>query len=137
MDPVMTAIVSALAMGVASSVTTIVEKNIVDAYGALKSVIKKKFGENSDVVKAMNDLEDKPESSGRKATLNEEVVAAKADQEAEIIKIAQALLEQIKSKPGGEQHIQTAMGNYIAQADHRSKATVNINRLRKGDGESG
>ena len=36
------------------------------------------------------------------------------------------MLDSLKAQPGGEQHIQNAVGNYIAQADHNSTATVNI-----------
>jgi hypothetical protein len=55
------------------------------------------------------------------------VVASKADQDPELRQAAQALLEQIKKQPGGEQHIQQAIGSFIAQADRSSTATVNVN----------
>ena len=128
MDPVTTAILAALATGAAGSAPKIVEKVVVDAYDALKAILKRKFGDDSDVVKATTQLETKPESAGRQETLKEEIAAAKADLDPDIIKAAQALLDQIKAQPGGEQHIQNAIGSYIAQADRGGTAHVNVNQ---------
>jgi len=35
-------------------------------------------------------------------------------------------LKQISMHPGGEQHIQNAIGSYIAQAEQGSSANVNV-----------
>ena len=77
--------------------------------------------------KAVEGVEAKPDSAGRKATLEEEVASAKADQDAELLKAAQALLEKLNAQPGGAQIIQQATGSYIAQASGGSTATVNVN----------
>lgn len=128
MDPVTTAIVAALATGVASGMTKFGESVIVDAYEALKTALKQKFGVDSNLAEAVNNLENKPDSAGRKETLREEVISAKADQDPDVLKAAQALLDQLKAQPDGEQHIQTAIGNYIAQADRGGVATVSVNQ---------
>lgn len=121
MDPVTTAIIAALAVGAGRTV----EKIIGDAYDGLKAILKRKFGEDSDVSKAVKELEVKPESMGRKTTLQEEVADVKADQDPEVLKAAQALLDQIKAQPGGEQHIQNVIGGTnVAQADRGGIATV-------------
>ena len=52
MDPITTAIVTAIA-AVSSSA-------IKDSYSALKALLKKKFGEKNDLVEAVNKLEAKP-----------------------------------------------------------------------------
>jgi len=127
MDPVTTAIVAAIAAGVGK----VAEKAIVNAYDGLKAILKRKFGEESNVVKTVKELEADPESIGRKTTLQEKVSDAKADQDPEILKAAQALLDQIKAHPGGEQHIQTAIGSYIAQADQGGTATVKVNQPKE------
>ena len=128
MDPITTAIVAALAAGVASGAGEVGQKVIVDAYSALKAALKSKFGVDSDLVEAVDQLEKKPDSAGRQETLKEEVTAAKADQAPEILKAAQDLLDLIKAQPGGEQHVQTAIGSYIAQADRGGAASVSVNR---------
>ena len=44
---------------------------------------------------------------------------------------AAALTLEIEKLPDGEQHIQHAVGRYIAQADRGSTATVSVNREDK------
>ena len=88
MDPITTAIVAALAK--------VGESAIGDAYRALKGVIKKKFGDQSDVAEAVEGLEKRPDSAGRKATLQEELEAAGALQDPEVLRAADALLAKIQ-----------------------------------------
>ena len=111
MDPITTAIVTATA-AVGSSA-------IKDSYSALKALLKKKFGEKNDLVEAVNKLEAKPKSEARKATVQEEVETAKANDDPEIVQLAQDLLDKIKEQPGGQQIINqtqtnTASGNTVS-----------------------
>ena len=108
MDPITTAIVAALAAGVAASAKEVGQKVIVDAYDALKTTLKKKFGPDSDLAEAVETLEKKPESAGRQTTVQEEVAAAKAAGDPELQELAQALIEALKSTPEGEK----AVGKY-------------------------
>ncbi len=128
MDPITTAIVTALISGVSTGLTQASKTAITDAYNKLKALLSKKFGGESDVVHAVNEVEAKPDSAGRKAMLQEEVVAAKADQDQEVLQAAQALLHLLQATPEGGQHVQTATGSYIAQADRESSASVTIGR---------
>src|SRR5690242_15806525 len=126
MDPITTAIIAALSAGAISGLTEASKTAITDAYSRLKALLSKKFGGDSDVLHAVEQVETKPDSAGRKATLQEEVVAVKADQDQDLLQAAQALLQLLQASPGGEQHIQTATGSYIAQADRGSNASVNV-----------
>jgi len=129
MDPVTIAILTAVATTIAQGAGQAVGVNVVnDAYAKLKQTLASKFGKNSDVVESVEALEAKPESTGRKETLREEVVASGADRDSEVRKAAQELLDAVAAQPGGEQHIQNAVGNYIAQADRGSTAEVRVNR---------
>jgi hypothetical protein len=104
MDVILTAIIAALG--------NLSQTVVKDSYEALKAVIRRKFGKESDLGDAVDKLEKKPTSTGRKETLKEELVAAKADQDTEVIQAAQALLDKIKELPGGQQIIQqTVTGN--------------------------
>lgn len=123
MDPISVAIVAAVAAGIAK----VGPEAIADAYHGLKALIIRKYGADSKVAKAVDEVEANPESKSRPAVLSEEIVAAKADQDQELLAVAKALLEQIKAQPGGTQIVQTATGNYIAQAAGNSTATVNVN----------
>ena len=102
------------------------EQVISDAYGKLKDLLGKKFGSKSKVVKAVKDLEANPKSEARKAVVKEEVATAKADQDADLLKVAQALLKAIKAKPGGAQIIQMAMGDQNIQVAGDGNV-VNVN----------
>jgi hypothetical protein len=137
MDPITAAIVGAVAAGALSGLTEASKTAIADAYHQLKALLTKKFGGESDVVHAVNEVEAKPDSAGRKATLQEEITTAKADQDQEVLHAAQALLQLLQATPEGGQHMQTATGSYIAQADRGSSASVNVGRppgpSRRGD----
>lgn len=104
MDPITLAIVGALAK--------LSETVIADAYQALKAAIAQKFGGESDVSKAVESVEQKPESPGRQATLHEEVAAAQADQDPDLRQAAEAILARLKDLPDGQTVIsQTVSGN--------------------------
>ena len=89
MDTITTAILAGIA-GLAKDA-------IKDSYNALKSALKKKFGESSDLVDAVEKLEKSPEREDRQATVKAEVEIAKVNDDQDLIKLAQDLLE--KSQP--------------------------------------
>jgi len=131
-DPITTAILAALGAGAAKSAGEAGGKAIVDAYKKLKHLLKTKFGNESGVAKAVEELEANPDSVGRKEVLKEEVAAVKADQDENLRRAAQQLLDQIGSQPGGERHIQQVIGSTgVAQADRGSTATVNYGNRSK------
>jgi disulfide oxidoreductase YuzD len=85
MDPVTTAIIAAIAAGAGAGANGVAAKSIVDGYQALKALIKRKFGESSEVVKAVDGLENKPDSAGRKQTVSEELTAVKAADDIDVL----------------------------------------------------
>jgi len=128
MDPISTAIIAAICIGVISGTTKVAEQVVVDAYNTLKSIISKQFGGESKIVESINNLEAKPESTGRAVTLQEEVISSQANQNSLVIKAADELLQLIRDQPDGETHIQNAVGKYIAQADRGSFASVTVDK---------
>ncbi len=129
MDPVTIAILTAISTTVAQGAGQAVGENVVkDIYAKLKQALASKFGRESDVFRSVEALEAKPDSGGRKETLREEVEASGADRDPEIRGTAQDLLDALAKQPGGEHHIQNAVGKYIAQADRNSTAEVRVNR---------
>ena len=132
MEPItFTAILGALSVIAAGAGGAVGQNLATDAYEKLKATLRRRFGDDSDVVEAVDKLEQKPDSEARKAVLQEEAEAAGVDQDPEVRKAAQELLDRIKTQPGGDQHIQYARGNYIAQADRGGRANVNVNRSRE------
>jgi disulfide oxidoreductase YuzD len=104
MDPITTAILAALAK--------LAEPAIKDAYDGLKAIIKRKFGANHEVVQAVDRVEEKPDSSGRRETLKEEIVGSGALADPEIAAAAHSLLEKLKQQPGGQEIVhQIVTGN--------------------------
>jgi hypothetical protein len=127
MDPVTTAILAALAAGAIGGITEMSKTAITDAYQKLKGLLVNKFGAKSKVVTAVDDLEEEHDSKGRQLTLQEQLAKVKADQDQELVQAAQVLLREVRSQPGGEQRIQSIVGNYNAQVHGSGSASVNVN----------
>jgi len=93
MDPITLAITTALA--------NLSQTVISDAYQALKAALQQKYGVKSEVVEAVNKLEEKPESKARAALLQEEVLSTGAGQDEELLQLANTLLEELKKPSTG------------------------------------
>ena len=113
-DIVANAIVAAISSGAAGATDT-AKSAMADAYEGLESLIKKKFGHDSDVAEVIDLLEAKPDSSARKMLVAEELQAVNSTSDREVVSAAQSLLELIRALPQGEEHVQVAQGTGIAQ----------------------
>jgi hypothetical protein len=120
------AIVAALSAGTVAGAKDTAKSAIADGYQGLKSLIKKKFGDHSEASEAIDKLEAKPDSDGKKQVLAEELKAVNSASDPELVSAAESLLALIKALPQGEKHIQFAHGAGIAQADRGSTATVTM-----------
>jgi hypothetical protein len=121
-----TAIVAALSAGAATDTVKAGGSALVGSYQELKAALRRTFGDQSEIVKVVDMLENRPDSEWRQGMLMEVVQHAQPDQDPNVRKAAQQVLNRLEEHPGGEQHVQYARGNYIAQADRGSTATVNI-----------
>jgi predicted RND superfamily exporter protein len=110
MDPISTAIVIAIGTGFAKEAVT-------DSYKALKGALQKKFGSDSDLVEAIDKLEQKPDQEGRKLTVQAEVEAANITNDSEILNLAQDLMNKLKEKSGGEEIINQTQTNTVNNAN--------------------
>jgi hypothetical protein len=128
MDPITAAIIAAAAAGVASGTGEVGQQAVHDAYNGLKALLKQKFGAASDLAEAVDKVEQKPDSEGRRAMLQEEVVTAQAHQDPELKQVAETLLAQMEQEPQLAHYVkQIAVGSYIAQASHGGTASINVN----------
>jgi hypothetical protein len=91
MDP-LTSIVTALAAGAAAALKPTVEQAVKDSYTALKALIQRKYAQVD-----VNQLEANPNSKNRRGVVEEDLAAARADTDGEVLQHAQALLEAIQS----------------------------------------
>jgi len=99
MDPITTAIVAALPALASDLVTS----SMKDAYQGLKAVIRRKFGESSQVARAVVALEADPGSKAQAAVLEEKVAVAKATEDPDVMKALAELVKSLKeAKIGGE-----------------------------------
>jgi hypothetical protein len=132
-DIVANAIVAALSAGAVAGAKDTAKSAIADAYQGLKSLIKKKFGHDSDAGRAIDKLEGKPESGARRQSVLEELQAINSTSDPELVSAAQSLFKLIRALPQGEKHIQVAQGTGIAQADRGSTATVTMSAPPRKD----
>ena len=88
-----------------AAVANLSKDAVKDCYNALKGAFKKKFGEQSDLVNAVEGLENKPDSPARKAVLQEEVEAAQIEEDSEIIELCRDLLNQLSESSQQQQVI--------------------------------
>jgi predicted RND superfamily exporter protein len=118
MDP----ITSAIVLGVAGNLAT---DALTAAYTSLKEALTKKHGEDSDLVDAVNKLEKTPDRDDRKVTVEAEVKIAKANDDQELVKLAQDLLDRLKEQPGGVPSITQNVSNVkFAATSATGNATI-------------
>ncbi len=91
-EPITAAIIAALGAGAVSGLTDASKTAITDAYINLKELLVTRFGKGSEVVKAVDHLESKPESSGRQESLQEEIIVSGAKQDEELLAQARHVL---------------------------------------------
>jgi hypothetical protein len=122
MDPITQAIV----LGIAGNLATDAVKA---AYNKLKDAFIAKYGEASELVEAVNKLEKTPGRDDRKATVQAEVKEVQADQDPELLKLAQDLLNQLKEQPDGIPTINQTVSNvkYAATSGTGSATVSQIN----------
>jgi hypothetical protein len=92
MEPI-TAIAISLALGASATAgKEVVSSFVKDAYNALKELIKGRYPKVS-----VDHLEQAPESKARRGGVEEELKAARADQDGELVAAARNLIEAIQS----------------------------------------
>lgn len=100
MEPMTTTIVAALVAGAVAATQEVAGSVIVDAYTGLKALIARRLGGQPDLADALDKVEAKPDSQARRDVLQEELEAAGADRETEIVEQARALLALVKEQGG-------------------------------------
>ncbi|BAG05912.1 MULTISPECIES: hypothetical protein [Microcystis] len=111
MDPI-SLILAALGAGALAGAKDTAGTAVKDAYQGLKTLIKKKF-EGDVLGQAMVDA--KPEEIKQaEGLLKDKITKAGADQDQEIIKVAQDLLDQVKEQPGGQEIINQTQTNTVS-----------------------
>jgi hypothetical protein len=96
MDPITAAVLAAL--------PALAVQGVRDAYDGLKAAIRRKWGADAPISKAIDSLESDPKSKAQAAVLEEKVGATKAIDDVEVAKALQTLLDTLKQQGiGGKQ----------------------------------
>ena len=111
MDPI-TLIIAALVAGAGKAAGDVAP----DAYKGLKALIKRKFAGEPKAEMVLAEHETDPETYD--APLKKKLAEAGVDQDEEIIKAAQNLLDTIKKHPGGQQIITALLHKEFGRADY-------------------
>ena len=99
MDPITAAILAVLP----ALASDVVKTGVKDAYDGLKAVIRRKWGDNAPISKAISAIEEDPKSKAQAAVLEEKVGSVKATGDAEVAQALHQLVEQMKTHGiGGE-----------------------------------
>lgn len=115
MDPITAAIITALAV--------LGRSGIKDRYDSLKRALEQKFGAGSELVNAVNRLEQSPDSRSQRAMLQEAIARSKASGDKEIVQIATILIDQLNELPGihiDSQNLNIAGGDISIWSDESS-----------------
>ena len=116
-DPI-SLIITALVAGATAAAKDTAEQAVKDAYKGLKELIKNKFASEPKAQMVLEEHETDPETYG--AALKKKLIEAGLDKDAEIIKLAQELLE--KEKPE-----ESAAGKYNINAQGSNIAVMGDN----------
>jgi disulfide oxidoreductase YuzD len=98
MDPITAAILAVLP----ALASDVVKAGVKDAYDGLKAVIRRKWGDNAPISKAITAIEEDPKSKAQAAVLGEKVAAVNASEDAEVAQALHRLVEQMKAHGLGE-----------------------------------
>ena len=120
MEPIPVAIIAAQTL-IGASVR---KKILIDAYTAFKNALRERFGHDSELLKAVDKLEQRPDSSACLALLKEEIEAVQADQDPVVLNAAQNVVDVINTKLNSGRprprhamlNIQPLYGNYNYKA---------------------
>lgn len=118
MDPA-ALIVSALVAGLTAGLTDTAKTAVKEAYDALKDQLQKRLADHPDAAQALAGVEKKPDSAPRQEVLKEELVNLKIEKDADLLTLAQSLLETLKADGAetGKYHVTISHSQGIAIGD--------------------
>ncbi|CAK8712922.1 hypothetical protein GCAAIG_02245 [Candidatus Electronema halotolerans] len=96
MEPVITTIAAAVALGAAESLKDVAAAAVKDSYNALKKLIHDRYGKNEDVTAAVDYVAKKPEAAPRRQMLEAALKDAGADKDQELAQGAEKLLAAVE-----------------------------------------
>ena len=115
MDSLTATFIAAVSAGVTSLATKVTKevgsKMISDAYDTLKDSIRKKFGKDSSVIEAVEQVETEPKLESNQKKLEQKIREVKADSDKELLKLCGDLQRALQESNAGKK----AMAKYQVQ----------------------
>ena len=96
MEPVITTIAAAVALGAAAGIKDTASKAVTDAYAGLKKLIQDRYKKNEDVTDAVDYLVKKPEAESRQQELSKALQDAGAESDQELARSAEQVLAAVE-----------------------------------------
>ena len=126
MEPVITTIAAAVALGAAAGLKDTASKAVVDAYAGLKKLIQDRYKKNEDVTDAVDYLVKKPEAEGRQQELAKALQNTGAESDQELVQAAEAVLAAVKEQPGGEDAVRQIVNQQVTGDSNIFSGTGNV-----------
>ena len=130
MEPVITTIAAAVALGAAAGLKDTASKAVVDAYAGLKKLIQDRYKKNEDVTDAVDYLVKKPEAESRQQELSKALQDAGAESDQELVQAAEAVLAAVKEQPGGEDAVRQIVNQQVTGDSNIFSGTGNVTVTR-------
>jgi hypothetical protein len=130
MEPVITTIATAIALGAAAGLKDTAAQAVKDSWAGLKKLIQDRYQRNEDVTAAIDHVSRKPEATARRQMLEQALQNAGADKDAEVIKAAEALLAAVKKQPGGEEAVRQIVNQQVTGNGNIFSGTGNVSVTR-------
>ncbi|MCW5201575.1 hypothetical protein VU12_01400 [Desulfobulbus sp. US4] len=130
MEPVITTIAAAVALGAAAGIKDTASKAVVDAYAGLKKLIQDRYKKNEDVTDAVDYLVKKPEAEGRQQELAKALQDAGVESDQELVQAAEAVLAAVKEQPGGEDAVRQIVNQQVTGDSNIFSGTGNVTVTR-------
>lgn len=86
---------------IASALGSLSFETVKHSYAKIKEVLGRRYGNNSKVYKALQELEEDRDSAGRRAVLAEELAKVKAQEDAELRQAIEALVQALQESGQG------------------------------------
>jgi hypothetical protein len=130
MEPVITTIAAAVALGAAAGLKDTASKAVVDAYAGLEKLIQDRYQHDKGVTFAAEHVSEKPEEETRRQMLEVALKGADADKDTDLVKAAEALLAAVKAQPGGEEAVRQIVKQQVIGDGNIFSGTGNVTVTR-------
>ena len=134
MEPISAALLGALTAGLVSGTQDTAKRAVGDLYDGVKTLIRRKVGEQALSLQTLAVLEQAPDTPGLGDGLPALLAQDGVTDDPEITAAADELLAAVrKEAPEAVSNVQIAKGDGIAQAGPNAHASVTVNGQRRGD----